>query len=135
MSGRVPTLPTTTLTSYRGHVKGCKGLRKMSLNPLSVILNKNQLVGENYVDWKRNLNIVLTPEKHKFVLDEVCLETPKDDSMESQKAAHEKWHHSNEMAHCYISASMSNVLQQKHQNTRTTFDIMESLQEMFGHQS
>ncbi|XP_022891748.1 uncharacterized protein LOC111406588 [Olea europaea var. sylvestris] len=107
----------------------------MSLNPLSVILNKNQLVGENYADWKRNLNIVLTAEKHKFVLDEVCLEAPKDDSTESQKAAYEKWHHSDKMAHCYILASVLNVLQQKHQNMETAFDIIESLQEMFGHQS
>ncbi|XP_022872963.1 uncharacterized protein LOC111391915 [Olea europaea var. sylvestris] len=107
----------------------------MSLNPLSVIFNKNQLVEENYVDWKRNLNIVLTAEKYKFVLDEVCPEAPKDDSTKSQKTAYEKWHHSDEMACCYILASMSNVLQQKHQNMETAFDIMESLQEMFGHQS
>ncbi|XP_022861660.1 uncharacterized protein LOC111382031, partial [Olea europaea var. sylvestris] len=108
---------------------------KMSLHPLSVILNKNQLVGENYVDWKRNLNIVLTAEKYKYVLDEICPEAPKDDSTESQKAAYEKWHHSDEMARCYILGSMSNVLQQKHQNMQTAFNIMESLQEMFGHQS
>ncbi|XP_022886886.1 uncharacterized protein LOC111402781 [Olea europaea var. sylvestris] len=105
----------------------------MSLNLLSVILNKNQLVGENYVDWKKNLNIVLTAEKHKFVLDEVCLETPKDDSTESQKAAYEKWHHFDEMTLYYILASMSNILQQKHQNIQTAFEIMESLQKMFGH--
>ncbi|XP_022850432.1 uncharacterized protein LOC111372359 [Olea europaea var. sylvestris] len=83
----------------------------------------------------KNLNIVLTAEKHKFVLDEVCPEAPKDDSTESQKAAYEKWHHSDKMACCYILASMSNVLQQKHQNMQTAFDIMESLQEIFGHQS
>ncbi|XP_022869039.1 uncharacterized protein LOC111388537 [Olea europaea var. sylvestris] len=85
MSGRVPTLPITILTSYRRCVKGFKGLRKMSLNPLLVILNKNQLAGENYVDLKRNLNIILTAEKHKFVLDEVCLETPKDDSTDLKR--------------------------------------------------
>ncbi|XP_022841875.1 uncharacterized protein LOC111365550 [Olea europaea var. sylvestris] len=114
---------------------GSPELCKMSLNPLSVILNKNQLVGENYVNWKKNLNIVLTAEKHKIVLDEVCPETPKDDSKEFQKAAYEKWHHSDEMAHCYILTSMSNVLQWKHQNMQIAFNIMKSLQEMFGHQS
>ncbi|XP_022858132.1 uncharacterized protein LOC111379040 [Olea europaea var. sylvestris] len=107
----------------------------MSLNPVSVILNKYQLVGENYVDWKRNINIVLTAKKYKYVLDKICPEALKDDSTESQKAAYEKWHHSDEMTHCYILAFMSNVLQQKYQNMQTAFGIMESLQEMFGHQS
>ena len=40
----------------------------MSLNPLSTILSSNKLEGDNYVDWKRNLDIVLTVDKHKWVL-------------------------------------------------------------------
>ncbi|XP_022875756.1 uncharacterized protein LOC111394229 [Olea europaea var. sylvestris] len=133
MSERVLTLSTTTLTSYRGHVKSCKVLRKISLNLLSIILNKNQLVGKNYIDWKKNLNIVLTAEKHKFLLIEDCLEIPKDDSMRSQKATYEKWYHSDEITHCYILVTMLNVLQHKYQNMETAFDIMKSLQEMFVH--
>ncbi|CAA2966949.1 wall-associated receptor kinase 2-like [Olea europaea subsp. europaea] len=81
----------TDISDSHMRIKNWLILQKMSLNPLSVILNKNQLVGENYVDWKRNLNIVLTAEKHKYVLDEVCPEAPKDDSTKSQKAAYEKW--------------------------------------------
>ncbi|XP_022872449.1 uncharacterized protein LOC111391458 [Olea europaea var. sylvestris] len=38
------------------------------------------------------------------------------------------------MARYYIMASMSNVLQQKHQNMDIAAQIMESLQEMFGYQ-
>ena len=33
-----------------------------SFNPLSVILKENKLTGPNYIDWKRNLNLVLTAE-------------------------------------------------------------------------
>ncbi|XP_022877032.1 uncharacterized protein LOC111395279 [Olea europaea var. sylvestris] len=51
------------------------------------------------------------------------------------KAAYEKLCHSNEMVHCYILAYMLNILQQKHQNIETAFNIIESLQEMFGHQN
>ena len=40
----------------------------MSFNPLLVILSLNKLISENFTDWKRNLNIVLTFKKHKFVL-------------------------------------------------------------------
>ena len=43
-----------------------------SFNPLSVILKENKLTGPNYIDWKKNLNLVLTAEEYKFVLTDVC---------------------------------------------------------------
>ena len=43
----------------------------MTFNPLVVILKKKTLIGPNYIDWKRNLDIVLTAEEYKFVLTEV----------------------------------------------------------------
>ena len=43
-----------------------------SFNPLSLILKENKLIGPNYIDWKKNLNLVLTPEEYKFVLTDVC---------------------------------------------------------------
>ena len=39
-----------------------------SFSPLVAILNQNKLTGSNNVDWKRNLDIVLTTEEHKYVL-------------------------------------------------------------------
>ena len=39
-----------------------------SFNPLFVILKENKLTGPNYIDWKKNLNLVLTAEEYKFVL-------------------------------------------------------------------
>ena len=41
-----------------------------------MILNQNKLTGENFTDWKRNLNIVLISEKHKLVLLEACHPEP-----------------------------------------------------------
>ena len=46
---------------------------KDSFSPLMSILRENKLTGPNYVDWKRNLNIVLTAEEYKYVLTEACL--------------------------------------------------------------
>ena len=43
-----------------------------SFNPLSVILKENKLTGPNYIDWKRNLNLVLTAQEYKFVLIDLC---------------------------------------------------------------
>ena len=39
------------------------------------------------------------------------------------------------MAHCYILASMSNILQQHHENMATAYDMMMNLKEMFGEQN
>ncbi|XP_019264126.1 PREDICTED: uncharacterized protein LOC109241798 [Nicotiana attenuata] len=41
-----------------------------AFNTLTAILTQNKLEGLNYVDWKRNLEIVLIAEEYKFVLDE-----------------------------------------------------------------
>ena len=48
--------------------------------------------------------------------------------------AYEKWNKADEIARCYILASMSNVLQHQHQSYVTARDIMTNLKEMFGEQ-
>ena len=42
----------------------------MSPSPLIFILTENKLNGDNFKEWKRNLLIILSCEKHRFVLDE-----------------------------------------------------------------
>ncbi|XP_073121805.1 uncharacterized protein [Henckelia pumila] len=78
--------------------------------------------------------IVLTAEKHKYVFTEQCPSVPTAESTAAQNQAYDKWVRYDEMTRCYILESISNVLQQKHQNMETAAKIMESLQEMFEHQ-
>ncbi|KAH0673015.1 hypothetical protein KY284_024102 [Solanum tuberosum] len=59
-------------------------------NPLSSILNQNKLEGPNYVDWKRNLDIVLTSEGYKFVLVEEC-PIKSADPTDEEVQAYDKW--------------------------------------------
>ena len=92
-----------------------------SFSPLVTILNQNKLTRSNYVDWKRNLDIVLTAEEHKYVLTQPCPCFP---SLDAPL----------EMAKCYILASISNVLQHQRQDVELALDIMLSLKEMFGEQ-
>ena len=99
----------------------------MSFNPLSVILSQNKLIGENFTDWKRNLNIVLTSEKHKFVLLEACPPEPAANVANAERDAYEKWIVSNDVANCYMLASLSNMLQQQHEGMRTAAEIIASL--------
>ncbi|XP_075092327.1 uncharacterized protein LOC142172575 [Nicotiana tabacum] len=101
-----------------------------AFNPFTAILTQNKLEGPNYVDWKRNLDIVLITEEYKFVFDEVCPEKSDD-----EQKAYQKWVKADEMAWSYILASMSYVLQHQHQSMESTYDIMENLKEMFGDQN
>ena len=105
-----------------------------SFSPLVAILNQNKLTGSNYVDWKRNLDIVLTAKEHKFVLYEPCPNFPSLDAHFEEKQRYDHWQKSNEMAKCYILAFISNVLQHQMQDVELALDIMLRLKEMFGEQ-
>ena len=106
-----------------------------SFNPLSVILKENMLTGPNYIDWKRNLNLVLTAQEYKFVLTDVCPPPPDSDSLKEEVDAYQLWRKADEMARCYILASMSNILQHQHENMATAYDMMMNLKEIFGEQN
>ena len=81
------------------------------------------------------MDIVLTAEEYKYVLFEECPPKPTDDSSEKEKESYRKWIKADEMARCYILASMSNVLQHQHQDMTTTYDMMLNLKDFFGHQN
>ena len=87
-----------------------------SFSPLSTILNQNKLTGPNYVDWKRNLDIVLMVEGHKFVLSEPCPNEPGAESSKDDQQRYICWKKYNEMTKCYILASLSNVIEHQLQD-------------------
>ena len=101
---------------------------------LATILNQNKLTGTNYVDWKRNLDILLTAEGYKYVLTTPCPPPPSPDSHSSEEDQYSRWQKADEMARCYILASMTNVLQPQHQSMTTASDMILNLKEMFGEQ-
>ena len=72
-----------------------------------MILTQNKLTGENYVAWKRNLDIVLTIENHKMVLNKPY---PIESIEESDNEAYVVWKTSDEVTRCYILISINNVL-------------------------
>ena len=60
----------------------------ITFNPLSIIQKENKLTRPNYIDWKRNLNLVLTAEEYKFVLTDVCSPLPDCDSSKEEIEAY-----------------------------------------------
>ncbi|XP_024024485.1 uncharacterized protein LOC112092468 [Morus notabilis] len=102
---------------------------KMSSSALSSILNKHNLTGENFTDWKRNLKIILTFEKLNFVLNTPCPPEPPVDAPNEVFVAYQRWKDSDDMA------SMSTVLQAQHEDYITAHQIMDNLEDMFGGQA
>ena len=69
----------------------CFIFQKMSfLSPLTIILSKKKFTRENYIDWKRNLFIVLTAENYKYALTQPCPPVPVDDTNRNQMRLYEK---------------------------------------------
>ncbi|KAB1216080.1 hypothetical protein CJ030_MR4G026974 [Morella rubra] len=106
-----------------------------NLNPLSRILDDNKLNGQNFIDWKRNLLIVLTAEKIAYVLTKDEPKLALSDATEEENVSYDKWHEDDELAKCYILASMTNMLQKQCENLVNAKDMITSLQEMFGEHS
>ncbi|KAH9741143.1 hypothetical protein KPL70_002513 [Citrus sinensis] len=103
-----------------------------SINPLLIILVKNELTGENYLDWKRNLFNILTAKGSKYVLTQPCPPEPSLYDYRNQREPYEKWCQANKMAKRYILASISMELHKKHRSMETATEIMASLHQMFG---
>ncbi|KAL8114038.1 hypothetical protein AgCh_021072 [Apium graveolens] len=108
---------------------------KMGFNPLFTILKDNKLTGPNYIEWKQNLDIVLTAEEYKFCTYEPKPDQPAADAPEDEKEYYKRWIKADEMSRCYILATMSGVLQHQHQSMATTSDMLFNLKELFGDQN
>ena len=81
------------------------------------------------------MNLLLVSENHNFVLNEECPEEPSANALKHVRDKYESWIQSNNKAKYYILVGMSDVLQTKHESLETTYEILESLKEMFGRQS
>ena len=64
---------------------------------LVTILNQNKLIGSNYVNWKRNLDIVLTAKEHKYVLTQPRPNFPSLDTTPKEQQRYDRWQKSNDI--------------------------------------
>ena len=103
-----------------------------AFSPLAAILTQNKLTGNNYVDRKLNLDIVLTAEDHIYIFSTPCPLEPPANAAAAVKREFDKWKKLNGMAHCYMLASMAGVLLHQFQSNDSTVSIMDSLKGIFG---
>ena len=91
----------------------------MSYNPINHIVTTNKLTEPNYMDWKRNLDIVLTSKELKWVTQE-------------EKDNYHNWQKVDQKTKRIILGSLDNVLQHQYMSMPTTYDILVNLHEMFS---
>ncbi|KAJ9562397.1 hypothetical protein OSB04_007557 [Centaurea solstitialis] len=128
-----------------GRTVACGGSRRYttamastvtSTNNLSLrsILEKDKLTGSNFLDWERNLMIVLRHERKWYVLEEPLGEAPPANAPAAARNAHKK--HSNDLLDvaCLMLATMSPDLQAGLINTNA-YDMIRQLRDMFQTQA
>ena len=101
---------------------------------LRSILDSNKLTDQNYVDWLRNLKIVLSQEKLSYILDAPDPKPLENDATDEDKSTYKMWQNDFLTVKCIILASMNNELQRQH-DSMDTQSILLNLKELYGEHS
>ncbi|XP_073057004.1 uncharacterized protein [Primulina eburnea] len=106
----------------------------MTSGPVLALLNE-KLAGENFLKWKSNINIALVCKNLKFVLTEECPPEPSLNASRSVREIYDRWIATNNKEKGYLLAGMNDVLRLKHEHVDNAYQIIDSLQAMFGQRS
>lgn len=101
---------------------------------LRSVLEKDKLNGTNFLDWHRNLRIVLKQERKMYVLEEPLPEEPDATASRAEKDAYKK--HKNDALDvaCVMLATMTSELQKQHEEMEA-FDMIEHLKLLYQEQA
>ena len=97
-------------------------------------MDANKLTEPNFLDWLRNLRIVLKAERIAYVLDEPLPQSLAVDASEEVHSAYQKHLADSEIVGCIMVASMSPELQQQHK-AMSAHTIILHLRELFDWQA
>ncbi|GAV68054.1 hypothetical protein CFOL_v3_11557, partial [Cephalotus follicularis] len=89
----------------------------------------------NYVDWLRNVKIVLNFEDVDYVIEAPMPALPAEDASTEDHAIYKKWVVDEKKVRSYLMASMSNALQVQHESMRDSREILLHLRELYGETS
>ena len=97
---------------------------------LRSVLEKDKLIGTNFLDWFQNLRIVLKQERKLYVLDEPHPEEPAESASRADKNAYDKHHNDSINLACLMLPTMSSELQKDLENMEV-YDMIVNLKEIF----
>ncbi|WJX77911.1 hypothetical protein P8452_61179 [Trifolium repens] len=106
-----------------------------SHNNLRSILDKEKLNGSNFLDWHRNLRIVLKHDNKLYALEEpVPEEEPANNAPRAKKDAYKKHVEDANEAACLMLATMNSELQKQHENMNAV-EMIEHLKTLYAEQA
>jgi hypothetical protein len=91
---------------------------------------KSKYDGMNFMDWHRNLRIVLRHEKNEYILTETPPNKPSDKAEKSVREKYNKFIDDELDVSCLMVAIMSSEIQKRFE-TRGAFDIMDHSRKYF----
>ena len=101
---------------------------------LRSIMETNKLTESNFLDWYRNLRIVLKSEKLLYVLEAEIPPPPAEDAPAEEHEVHRKHKEDSDAAQCIMLASMNSELQKQHEHM-DAHTIILHLRELFDEQA
>ena len=102
---------------------------------LRSILEKEKLNGTNFIDWYRNLRIVLRQEQKEYVLEQPYPDEPEGNVSAGVRHAYEKHCSDSIDVSCLMLATMNSELQKQYEDSIDAYIMIEGLQGMFQGQS
>ena len=97
---------------------------------LRLILKKDKLNETNFLDWYRNLRIVLKQERKEYILDQLVPDEPAANTPRAQKDAHSKHLNDSIDVTCLMLGCMDSNLQ-KQLIEMDAYTIIGHLKEIF----
>src|SRR3954464_15732278 len=101
---------------------------------LRSVLQKDKLSETNFLDWYKNLRIVLKHEKKIYVLEKPVPKQPADDAPKKDVDAYEKHVDDTLDISCLLLAMMIPKLQKQHENM-DAYDMIMHLKKLFSEQA
>lgn len=101
---------------------------------LRSVLEKDKLSGNNFIDWYRNLRIVLKQEKKLYVLEKPVPTTPATNAPHAERNAHKKHEDDALDIGCLMLATMNSELQKQHENMEA-YDMIIHLKKLYQEQA
>ena len=73
-----------------------------SSNPLTIILDQHRLTGANFIDWLRNLKVILVSEKILYILEQSLPGPLPEHTSQKEQDTLKQWKDDDMQAYCII---------------------------------
>ena len=93
-------------------------------NPLSIIFDNNRLTGPNFINWLRNLKVILASEKILYMIEQGLPRSLPENASQKEHEVLSKWKDDDMQARCIMWASMTTEIHRQHEKYISAREIL-----------